>query len=153
MLTAKQHELIRFIQQKLEETGISPSFEEMKEALDLKSKSGVHRLISALEDRGRGWRRRCHDDVVLIVMSCARMKRQYQRAKRLRMRRIDRRGASSFTRASKDFRCVRTLRLCGNGGFIGGGNGRSRQDGRRRQGTQIEDDRPDATPMHPRLCQ
>ena len=52
MLTAKQHELIQFIQAKLEETGISPSFEEMKEALDLKSKSGVHRLISALEERG-----------------------------------------------------------------------------------------------------
>ncbi len=52
MLTAKQHELIRFIQQRLEESGISPSFEEMKEALDLKSKSGVHRLISALEERG-----------------------------------------------------------------------------------------------------
>ena len=52
MLTAKQHELIRFIQQRLEETGISPSFEEMKDALDLKSKSGVHRLISALEERG-----------------------------------------------------------------------------------------------------
>lgn len=52
MLTAKQHELIRFIQQKLEETGVSPSFEEMKDALDLKSKSGVHRLISALEERG-----------------------------------------------------------------------------------------------------
>lgn len=52
MLTAKQHELIQFIQKRLEETGISPSFEEMKEALDLKSKSGVHRLISALEERG-----------------------------------------------------------------------------------------------------
>ncbi|GAA4038699.1 transcriptional repressor LexA [Parerythrobacter jejuensis] len=52
MLTAKQHELIQFIQRRLEETGISPSFEEMKEALDLKSKSGVHRLISALEERG-----------------------------------------------------------------------------------------------------
>ena len=52
MLTAKQHELIQFIQQRLEETGISPSFEEMKDALDLKSKSGVHRLISALEERG-----------------------------------------------------------------------------------------------------
>jgi len=52
MLTAKQHELIRFIQERLEETGVSPSFEEMKEALDLKSKSGVHRLISALEERG-----------------------------------------------------------------------------------------------------
>ncbi|MGI9376678.1 MAG: transcriptional repressor LexA [Tsuneonella suprasediminis] len=52
MLTAKQHELLQFIQRRLEESGISPSFEEMKEALDLKSKSGVHRLISALEERG-----------------------------------------------------------------------------------------------------
>lgn len=52
MLTAKQHELLLFIQRRLEETGISPSFEEMKEALELKSKSGVHRLISALEERG-----------------------------------------------------------------------------------------------------
>ncbi len=52
MLTRKQHELIRFIQVRLEESGVSPSFEEMKEALDLKSKSGVHRLISALEERG-----------------------------------------------------------------------------------------------------
>jgi repressor LexA len=51
MLTRKQHELICFIQDRLAETGISPSFEEMKEALDLKSKSGVHRLISALEER------------------------------------------------------------------------------------------------------
>ena len=52
MLTRKQHELIRFIQDRLEETGVSPSFEEMKDALDLKSKSGVHRLIVALEERG-----------------------------------------------------------------------------------------------------
>ncbi|RKF23292.1 transcriptional repressor LexA [Altericroceibacterium spongiae] len=52
MLTAKQHELLRFIQHRLDETGISPSFEEMKDALELKSKSGVHRLISALEERG-----------------------------------------------------------------------------------------------------
>ena len=51
MLTRKQHELICFIQDRLSETGISPSFEEMKEALNLKSKSGVHRLISALEER------------------------------------------------------------------------------------------------------
>ncbi len=51
MLTRKQHELICFIQDRLNETGISPSFEEMKDALDLKSKSGVHRLISALEER------------------------------------------------------------------------------------------------------
>ena len=52
MLTAKQHELLVFINQRLDESGISPSFEEMKEALDLKSKSGVHRLIGALEERG-----------------------------------------------------------------------------------------------------
>ena len=52
MLTRKQHELICFINDRLEETGVSPSFEEMKDALDLKSKSGVHRLISALEERG-----------------------------------------------------------------------------------------------------
>ena len=52
MLTRKQHELLTFIQARLEDSGISPSFEEMKDALDLKSKSGVHRLISALEERG-----------------------------------------------------------------------------------------------------
>ncbi|MET0376928.1 MAG: transcriptional repressor LexA [Rhizorhabdus sp.] len=51
MLTRKQHELLTFIHDRLGETGVSPSFEEMKEALDLKSKSGVHRLISALEER------------------------------------------------------------------------------------------------------
>jgi repressor LexA len=52
MLTRKQHELLLYIHKHLGETGVSPSFEEMKEALDLKSKSGVHRLISALEERG-----------------------------------------------------------------------------------------------------
>ncbi|WP_422055336.1 transcriptional repressor LexA [Sphingomonas sp.] len=52
MLTKKQHELICFIADRLADTGVSPSFEEMKDALDLKSKSGVHRLISALEERG-----------------------------------------------------------------------------------------------------
>lgn len=52
MLTAKQHELLVFIDDRLKENGISPSFDEMREALDLRSKSGVHRLISALEERG-----------------------------------------------------------------------------------------------------
>jgi repressor LexA len=52
MLTRKQSELLRYIHGHLSETGVSPSFEEMKEALELKSKSGVHRLISALEERG-----------------------------------------------------------------------------------------------------
>ncbi|ASK87863.1 transcriptional repressor LexA [Sphingorhabdus sp. SMR4y] len=51
MLTQKQHELLCFIDEKLKDSGVSPSFEEMKEALGLKSKSGIHRLISALEER------------------------------------------------------------------------------------------------------
>jgi repressor LexA len=51
MLTRKQHDLVCFIDDRLKETGVSPSFEEMREALELKSKSGVHRLISALEER------------------------------------------------------------------------------------------------------
>ncbi len=52
MLTRKQHELLLFIHGRIRETGVSPSFDEMKEALDLKSKSGIHRLITALEERG-----------------------------------------------------------------------------------------------------
>ena len=52
MLTAKQRELLLFIDGRLKKDGVSPSFDEMREALDLKSKSGVHRLISALEERG-----------------------------------------------------------------------------------------------------
>jgi repressor LexA len=52
MLTRKQHELLRFIHERLRETGVPPSFDEMKDALDLKSKSGIHRLITALEERG-----------------------------------------------------------------------------------------------------
>lgn len=52
MLTRKQQELLLYIDERLHQSGVSPSFEEMKEALDLKSKSGVHRLISALEERG-----------------------------------------------------------------------------------------------------
>ena len=52
MLTAKQHQLLLFIHERLETTGVSPSFDEMKDALGLKSKSGVHRLVNALEERG-----------------------------------------------------------------------------------------------------
>lgn len=52
MLTAKQHQLLVFIQERLAENGVSPSFDEMKDALGLKSKSGVHRLVNALEERG-----------------------------------------------------------------------------------------------------
>lgn len=52
MLTAKQKELLLYIHERIKETGVSPSFDEMKEALDLASKSGIHRLITALEERG-----------------------------------------------------------------------------------------------------
>ena len=52
MLTRKQHELLMFIHDRIKETGVSPSFDEMKDALDLASKSGIHRLITALEERG-----------------------------------------------------------------------------------------------------
>ncbi|WP_334176455.1 transcriptional repressor LexA [Pseudoxanthobacter sp.] len=52
MLTRKQYELLMFIHERLQESGVPPSFEEMKDALDLRSKSGIHRLITALEERG-----------------------------------------------------------------------------------------------------
>ena len=67
MLTRKQHELLTFIDRHLKTTGFSPSFEEMKEALQLKSKSGIHRLISALEERGF-LRRRHHRARALEVV-------------------------------------------------------------------------------------
>lgn len=52
MLTKKQYELLMFIHERMKESGIPPSFDEMREALDLKSKSGIHRLVNALEERG-----------------------------------------------------------------------------------------------------
>ena len=52
MLTRKQHDLLLFVHERLRESGVPPSFDEMKDALDLKSKSGIHRLITALEERG-----------------------------------------------------------------------------------------------------
>ena len=67
MLTRKQHELLMFIDKHLRDTGFSPSFEEMKEALNLRSKSGIHRLITALEERGF-LRRRAHRARALEVM-------------------------------------------------------------------------------------
>ena len=67
MLTRKQHELLMFIDRHLKDTGFSPSFEEMKEALDLRSKSGIHRLLLALEERGF-LRRRHHRARALEVV-------------------------------------------------------------------------------------
>ncbi|KAA2215062.1 transcriptional repressor LexA [Teichococcus oryzae] len=67
MLTRKQHELLVFIDKHLRDTGFSPSFEEMKEALSLRSKSGIHRLITALEERGF-LRRRAHRARALEVI-------------------------------------------------------------------------------------
>ena len=56
MLTRKQHELLMYIHERIKETGVSPSFDEMKDALDLASKSGIHRLITALEHNDVGVR-------------------------------------------------------------------------------------------------
>ncbi|WP_419896913.1 transcriptional repressor LexA [Roseomonas sp. USHLN139] len=67
MLTRKQHELLMFIDRHLRDTGFSPSFEEMKDALTLRSKSGIHRLITALEERGF-LRRRAHRARALEVI-------------------------------------------------------------------------------------
>ena len=67
MLTRKQHDLLIFIDKHLRSTGFSPSFEEMKAALQLKSKSGIHRLITALEERGF-LRRRAHRARALEVI-------------------------------------------------------------------------------------
>lgn len=67
MLTRKQHELLMFIDRHLRSTGFSPSFEEMKDALKLRSKSGIHRLITALEERGF-LRRRAHRARALEVI-------------------------------------------------------------------------------------
>jgi repressor LexA len=67
MLTRKQHELLMFIHERIKETGVSPSFDEMKAALDLASKSGIHRLITALEERGF-LRRLAHRARALEVM-------------------------------------------------------------------------------------
>ncbi|NKC30412.1 transcriptional repressor LexA [Falsiroseomonas selenitidurans] len=67
MLTRKQHELLMFIDKHLRATGFSPSFEEMKDALRLKSKSGIHRLITALEERGF-LKRRAHRARALEVV-------------------------------------------------------------------------------------
>ena len=52
MLTRKQHQLLMFIHERMQSQGVSPSFDEMKDALELKSKSGIHRLITGLEERG-----------------------------------------------------------------------------------------------------
>ena len=85
MLTRKQHELLIFIDRHLKATGFSPSFEEMKEALQLRSKSGIHRLISALEERGF-LRRRHHRARALEVM---RLPNEALRPEPIRMEKAD----------------------------------------------------------------
>ena len=93
MLTRKQRELLQFIQERLADTGISPSFDEMKEALGLKSKSGVHRLITGLEERGF-IRRLPHRARALEIMRLAEDQRKAPVAKPAKEERVkdDRRG-------------------------------------------------------------
>ena len=69
MLTKKQKNLLMFINKKLRSSGVSPSYEEMKSSLNLKSKSGIHRLISALEERGF-IKRLAHKARALEVVNC-----------------------------------------------------------------------------------
>ena len=73
MLTRKQHELLVYINDYLAKSGVSPSFDEMKDALDLKSKSGIHRLITGLEERGF-LRRLPHRARALEVLAASRRK-------------------------------------------------------------------------------
>jgi repressor LexA len=67
MLTSKQHELLQFITERLTTTGVSPSFDEMAEAVNLKSKSGIYRLVCALEERGFIRRLRYHHRALELV--------------------------------------------------------------------------------------
>ena len=81
MLTRKQHQLLIFINERLNATGVAPSFDEMKEALGLKSKSGIHRLISGLEERGF-IRRLAHRARALEVLRSAGRHRCWRHARR-----------------------------------------------------------------------
>src|SRR5437763_17006246 len=67
MLTRKQLELLRFIHERLKEAGVPPSFDEVKDALDLRSKSGIHRLITALEERGFIRRLRSRARAIVVI--------------------------------------------------------------------------------------
>lgn len=91
MLTKKQRELLQFIQERLADNGISPSFDEMKEALGLKSKSGVHRLITGLEERGF-IRRLPHRARALDIVRLADDQRQPTPAAAAKPAKEDRRG-------------------------------------------------------------
>jgi repressor LexA len=96
MLTRKQHELLLFIHKHFTSTGFCPSFEEMRTALDLKSKSGIHRLITALEERGF-LRRRAHRARALEVV---RLPEELTRAPRIEPARAEVASLDSF-RAQK----------------------------------------------------
>jgi len=71
MLTRKQYELLRFINERLKEAGVPPSFDEMKDALDLRSKSGIHRLITALEERKSSSCRNCRAAAAAAMAAAA----------------------------------------------------------------------------------
>ncbi len=96
MLTRKQRELLLFINDRIMSSGVSPSFDEMKEALDLKSKSGIHRLITALEERGF-------------------LKRLPNRARALEVIRLPDEAATAKTKATKFSPSVVTANFAGRG--------------------------------------
>ena len=115
MLTRKQYELLRFISERLKESGVPPSFDEMKDALDLRSKSGIHRLITALEERGfiRRLPNRARAIEVIKLPELSGRKRQRQWPPRLhaeRHRRHARQGPQQRHRSSPRTMATRTIR-------------------------------------------
>ncbi|HSC19484.1 MAG TPA: transcriptional repressor LexA [Rhizomicrobium sp.] len=108
MLTKKQYELLMFIHERVRETGIPPSFDEMKDALDLKSKSGIHRLITALEERGfikRLQKRARALEVVKLPENLAdTMRPATSRSQALRMMHSGGRGGRGDSRIAADTR-------------------------------------------------
>jgi len=111
MLTRKQHELLSFINQRLAEGGVSPSFEEMKLALGLRSKSGIHRLISGLQERGF-IRRLPHRARALEVVKLP----EQSAVPQARARSADARSRFSPTVIRGDFKAALPAATAGNGG-------------------------------------
>src|ERR1700740_3022831 len=108
MLTRKQYELLMFIHERVRETGIPPSFDEMKEALDLKSKSGIHRLITALEERGF-------------------LRRMEKRARALEVLKLPDNMAETLRPATTRSQAQRSLSRHGRGGGVRMGDSRMSQ--------------------------
>jgi repressor LexA len=122
MLTRKQHELLMFIHERVRESGIPPSFDEMKDALDLKSKSGIHRLITALEERGflkRMEKRARALEIIRLPENIADTQRPAtSRSQAMRANHAARHGRGGETRAPIDSRAAGSPRRMDNEGSV-----------------------------------